>query len=314
MGNDMRGGTSATGRGARGGTSATGRGASGGASATGSGARGGASATGSGARGGASATGSGARGGASATGRGVSGDVSATNHAVRDYAYAEGLDLHSDDVPLSRGEGSSAFVGDSDLHSVVDNVNLSNGDSTSSYRQEMMMQVVECGSSTATEGGAPSSMVGDAPPPIHDNDLLSVVGGVLPPVGDGFSCPLGGGASPSLMGRGPPFSGYGLTVLQSGGNPPLDRESSDNTDSKNVETFKSSNQMLSTVRRSQRQAALKGKVDLDPSLVKEKEKPTQSTKGKKSLFPMFISFKRNITQAISPESKSGTEPSSKKTH
>ena len=298
----------------RGGTSATGRGARGGASVTGLGALGGASATGRGACGSASATGPSARGGASATGRGVSGGVSATKHAVCDYAFAEGLDFHSDDVPLSRGEGSSAFVGDSDLQSVVDSVNLSNGDSASSYRQEMLMQAVECSSSTATEGGAPSSRVGDAPPPIHDNDLLSVVGGVPPPVGDGFSCPLGGGASPSAMSRGPSFSGNGLTVLQPGGNPPLDRGSSDNTDSKNVETFKSSNQLLSTVRRSQRQAAQKGKVDLDPSLVKEKEKPTQSTKGKKSLFPMFISFKRNITQAISPESKSGTEPSSKKTH
>ena len=53
-----------------------------------------------------------------------------------------------------------------------------------------------------------------------------------------------------------------------------------------------------------------------PPKVEGKEKPSQiesqGVKSRKSLFPMFFSLKRNITQAISPEGKSISEPNSKK--
>ena len=76
----------------------------------------------------------------------------------------------------------------------------------------------------------------------------------------------------------------------------------------------------STLRRSQRQAAQRlsamatSNEDSAGEDQKDPQKESYVQKGRKSLFPLFYSLKRTVTQAISPEGKSQTEPSSKKSY
>ena len=186
------------------------------------------------------------------------------------------------------------------------------------FSQEEVLHAAGFVGSSSADVGVPSSLGGSAPLSIHDNDLLSVVGGVLPPV----SCPpfpLVSGVEPPRVDGPPSSAGGGLAVPSSCDDPLSSRDFLVNergdkmaeADNKGNELSQS---LSSSLRRSQRQAAQKGKVNLDGKQAGEKEKPSHNAKSRKSLFPMFISFKRNITQALSPESKLDTEPNSKKTH
>ena len=126
--------------------------------------------------------------------------------------------------------------------------------------------------------------------------------------------PLGRGPSPPVAG--------GRLLLVDDGRPDSQAGDDDlvNDDrgvsERPVNSNASGGAFSSSLRRSQRQASKKGKVNDDLIRAEGKEKPTQSekqgAKSRKSLFPMFFSLKRNIAQAISPEGKMDSEPSSKK--
>ena len=177
------------------------------------------------------------------------------------------------------------------------------------------------GSLTAVDDGVPlsicdapfSSTGGGSPLLSGDRHHLSVVGDVLPPVSASVLSPLGGGRSPPVVG--------GRSLLVEDGRPESmpgddDDDRVKEVTEKAIKNNAAGGALTSTLRRSQRRASQRGKINEDPVKAEGKEKSsqreTQGAKSKKSLFPMFFSLKRNIAQAISPEGKMDSEPISKK--
>ena len=141
-------------------------------------------------------------------------------------------------------------------------------------------------------GGASLAPGGGTIPAVVVDDVSSVVGDLLSPVSEDASSHLVWGLPPPVAGGAVLPVGGGSTLLAMGdGSVESDRQA----------TAKPS---ASSLRRSQRQAAKRDKKCEDGTYLK--------VKSRKSLFPMFISLKRNISQAISPEGKFDAEPGSKK--
>ena len=161
-----------------------------------------------------------------------------------------------------------------------------------------------CESSSAVGGGGPHPLGGGASlasgggvlPTIVVEDASSVVGDLLPPVGEDASSLAVGGAPPLVAGDVLLPVGGGLTPLSAG-----DQSVEPGSQVK-------AKPSASSIRRSKRQAAKRDKKYEDGSILKL----GQTARSRKSLFPMFISLKRNIAQAISPEGKYKPEPGSKK--
>ena len=207
----------------------------------------------------------------------------------------------------------------------------------------------------SVRGGAPPLVPGDSALSAGGDRPPSVVGGVLPSLGGGLSPPVGGLVSHGAGAGAPtPFAGDASLAVGRGVHPDADHvtpggfvevdlESETTIFGDRFEDFADDGcnstgahvdgcyentteggagcedpgvAASSTLRRSQRQAALRNSKETGNEQ-SEAQGESYVAKGRKALFPMFISLnslKRTVAQAISPEGKSQTEPSSKKTH
>ena len=147
-----------------------------------------------------------------------------------------------------------------------------------------------CGGPLAVVGGASLAPGGGAIPAVGVDDVSSVVGDLLSPVSEDASSHSVGGLPPPVAGGAVLPVGGGPTLLAMGDG--------------SVESDRQAKPSTSSLRRSQRHAAKRDNKCEDETYLK--------VKSRKSLFPMFVSLKRSISQAISPEGKYDAEPGSKK--
>ena len=165
-------------------------------------------------------------------------------------------------------------------------------------------------------------------PTVVNGSVPSVVGGIRPPVGAGASRPSVGSVPRSAEGDilepVEEYYGHGEELATGGAQVPTLQDEDIDGRFEDVTIFgdrfedihddlldnrmAKDNESGASLRRSQRRSKHQTEMSDSGNETVKKEK------AKKMLFPIFSTLKRNLTQALSPEGKDQTEPSSKKSH